>query len=396
MRITIATDHYWPTAIGVATASRNLARGLAAKGHDVLVIAPSQTVKKRKEIDENYRIVRTRSLPVPGLTLRLSVALQNEIRDIIEEHAPDIVHVQTPGPIGLLALRVAKKLDIPAMATNHTMPENLVENVRILQPFARPINHILKEYGILIYKGAEHIIMPTQAAIDMFNYDGLDKNVLVTPISNGIDLSHFKPGVVPEEFLAQYKLPTDRPIISCVCRLDGEKHVHILIKALKRVLDNMDAHLLLVGDGNASNDLKELTHELQLDQHVTFTGRVSDEDLEILQRVGTVFVMPSPAELQCLALLEAMASGQPVVAVKAGALPELCQDGRNGYLCEVDDADAMAVQMLKILQDNQLRAQFSKKSLVIAKTHDLVHTIAQFEAVYRQVIAAHTQVAALI
>lgn len=375
---------------GVATAGRTLAHGLAVAGHDVLVIAPSQTGKKYEEIDENYRITRTRSVPFPARqNIRVSVALQNEIKNIIKDFNPDVVHVQTQGPVGLVSLRMAKKLDVPAVATNHVMPENLTENVKILMPIARPLSYILKEYGILLYRGAEHIIMPTQAAIDMFNYDSFDENVPITPVSNGIDLSRFKPGVVPVALRQRFNLPTDKPIITCICRLDGEKHVHILIKAFKRILEEMDAHLLLVGQGNASEDLKELTHKMGLDDKVTFTGRVSDEDLYLLHRVGTVFAMPSPAELQCLAMLEGMASGQPVVAVKAGALHELCQDGRNGYLCEVDDDADMADKLLKILRDKKLRSKMSKESLAIAKAHDAVHVINQFEKIYRDVIEKH-------
>lgn len=390
MRIIIASDQHWPMVSGVATAGRTLAHGLATQGHEVLVIAPSQTGKKYEEIDENYRITRTRSLPFPARqNLRISVAFQNEIKSIIKEYAPDIVHVQTQGPVGLMALRMARKLDIPVVATNHAMPENLIENVRVLMPLARPISYIIKEYGIMLYKGAEHIIMPTQAAIDMFNYDGLDANVPITPVSNGIDLSRFHPGPVPQKIMQQYGLPADKPIITCVCRLDAEKHVHVLVKALQRILKVMDVHLLLVGHGNATEDLKELVQQEGLEGHVTFAGRVSDEDLDYLHRVGTVFAMPSPAELQCLAMLEAMASGQPVVAVKAGALHELCQDGRNGFLCETDDDADMAEKLLRILQDEKLRATMSKESLAVAKMHDAVSVIEQFEQIYKEVIGNH-------
>ena len=119
---------------------------------------------------------------------------------------------------------------------------------------------------------------------------------------------------------------------------------------------------------------------------VTFTGRVSDEEIQQLHRVGTVFAMPSPAELQSIATLEAMASGKPVVAVDAGALRELCQDGRNGVLCPEDDVDAMAAGLRKILLDDSLRERMSQESLAIAKTHDIEHTLDQFEALYKEVM----------
>lgn len=129
-----------------------------------------------------------------------------------------------------------------------------------------------------------------------------------------------------------------------------------------------------------------MARDLKIADKVTFTGKVSDEDIELLHRVGTVYCMPSPAELQSIATLEAMASGKPVVAVDAGALKELCQDGRNGFLCSQDDKDAIATSLLKIIQDDELREKFSKESLAIAKTHNLDTTIEKFESIYNSLI----------
>jgi len=94
---------------------------------------------------------------------------------------------------------------------------------------------------------------------------------------------------------------------------------------------------MIVGDGTDLLNLKELAHELNIFDKITFTGRVTDEDLVNLHKVGSVFCMPSPAELQSIVMLESMASGKPTVAVDAGPLKELCQNGRNGYLCRPDD-----------------------------------------------------------
>ena len=83
-----------------------------------------------------------------------------------------------------------------------------------------------------------------------------------------------------------------------------------------------------------------------------------------------------------------MASGQPVVAVDAGALRELCQDQRNGYLCEQDDDVMIADGLVAILSDPKLRTKMSKESLAIAQTHDLQTTLERFEAIYRGLINA--------
>lgn len=391
MRIIIASDQHWPMISGVATAGRTLAHGLAAHGHDVLVIAPSQTGRKYEEADENYQIVRTRSLPFPGReNLRISVAFENEIKKIIATFGPDIVHVHTQFTVGLTALRMARRLGVPIVATNHTMPENIIRNVRILMPLARPISHIITEYGVLLYKGADHIIMPTQAAINLFSYDSLD-DVPVSAVSNGIDLNQYQPGPVPKAFMTRYGLPTNQPIISYIGRLDAEKHLNVLVAALAQVMQSQSVHGLIVGTGNAEADLKNQVEKLGLTEHVTFTGRVSEADKYLLHRVGQVFAMPSPTELQSLTTLEAMASGQPVVAVNAGALYELCHDGENGFLCTQDDPDDMAQKLIKVISDPGLRQRLSVESLKVAATHDLDHVIKQFEAIYTDVLERHAQ-----
>src|SRR5690606_33849961 len=206
------------------------------------------------------------------------------------------------------------------------------------------------------------------------------------PVSNGIDLSQFKTGSVDPSLYQKFGLPTDKPIIGYVGRLDAEKHLSVLVKAFDQVVKKKPAHLMLIGAGTDSENLKDLVTELHLNDQVTFTGRISEEDKIQLHRAPMVFAMPSPAELQSIATLEAMASGQPIVAVDAGALGELCQDGYNGYLCEPDNHDQIAESLLKIISDPEQRAQMSQNSQEIAAKHDINYTLDRFESIYQQLI----------
>lgn len=389
MKILIASDLHYPTINGVATFSRNLAKGLAGLGHDVVVIAPSQTGKKSKEVDGNHVIIRTASVPFPFYqNFRISPNPNREVKKIIEDFDPDVIHIQMVMWIGVAALKYGNKFGIPIVSTNHAMPENLMDNLKLLAPVSRPINYILKAYGARFHSKADFVTLPTQAAIDMFNAS--DKiEVPMAPVSNGIDLARFQRIPADDAVYERYHLPKDRPIVAYVGRLDAEKHLSVLIKAFLRVnATHPDAHLLVVGDGTDAANLKSLVHEFNLQKQVTFTGKVSDEDLMQLHRVGTVFVMPSPAELQSIATLEAMASGQPIVAVDAGALKELCQNERNGFLCEQDNDESIAAGIVRIIDDPALRQSFSDESLAIARTHDLRTTLARFEEIYSDLINA--------
>ena len=389
MKILIASDLHDPTINGVATFSRNLAQGLAERGHEVLVIAPSQTGKRYKEVDGNHTIVRTVSVPFPFYqNFRISLNPSREVKAIIEEFDPDVIHIQMLMWIGQAAMKYGNKMGIPIVSTNHAMPENLMDNLVLLAPFSRPINYILKAYGARFHSKADYVTMPTQSAIDMFNA-GTKLTGPIEAVSNGIDLAHFKPGTPDDSLYDRFGLEKNVPTVSYVGRLDAEKHLPVLVKAFAQVKEELpSAQLLIVGDGTERVALASLADSLGLTQSVTLTGRVSDEDLCALHQVGTVFCMPSPAELQSIATLEAMASGQPVVAVDAGALAELCQDGRNGYLCTQDDEDGIANALVRILSDKARRQKMSEESLKIAGTHDLQSTLTTFEGIYTEVINA--------
>lgn len=387
MRILIANDQHWPMKSGVATAARTLAQGMAARGHTVMVVAPSQTGRGYSETDENYEITRIRSFGLPfRKNLRVSVTYDREMRRILDEFQPDIVHVHTQLTVGLGMLRAAVSRNIPVVATNHVMPENMIKNIKVLSPISRPVSYIISEYGALLYRGASHIVMPTESALKLFNTTRIEAPA--SAISNGINLDRFKPGKPSPEMYEKFGIPRNVPIITWIGRLDDEKHINMLIQSLELLRwSGKDFHAVIVGAGNAEDDLHELVETLRLEENVTFTGLVSDEDLVKLHRVGDIFAVPSPAELQCLAMLESMASGKPVVAVDAGALGELCVTGKTGYLLPVDDIEAMAKALVTLLDNPKRRATFGKRSLVMAKKHDVKVVMPEFEALYDRLVA---------
>lgn len=384
MKILIVSDLHYPTINGVASFGRNLAHGLAERGHQVLVIAPSQKGKPYKEVDGNHAIFRTASVPFPFYqNFRISPNPAREVKKIINDFEPDIIHIQMLMWLGQAAMKYGNKYGIPIVSTNHAMPENLMDNIKLLAPVARPINFMLREYGRRFHSKADCVTMPTQSAIDMFS--GTEKmTVPLKAISNGIDLSRFTTEKASPEIYEKFDLPTDLPIVTYIGRLDAEKHLSVLLHAFARVAQTTPAQLLIVGDGTDADNLNWLARDLGIEDNVTFTGRVSDDEIVELHRVGTVFAMPSPMELQSIATLEAMASGKPVVAVDAGALGELCQDGVNGYLCEQDNDEQIALGIARILTDKKEQAEFSRASLAIAGTHNIEHTLDEFEAIYTE------------
>lgn len=385
MRILIANDQHWPMRSGCAQASRTQALGLAKRGHEVLVVAPSLTSRNADDADENYKIKRVRSFKFRN-NLRISVFLDREIRAILGEFQPDVVHVHTQLPMGLAVLRAAVKLGVPVVATNHVLPDNLIDNIKGASSLSRPISYIWTEYGNLLYRGARRIIMPTPSALTLFNLDRIEAPTLA--ISNGINLEKFKPTKASAALYEKFSIPKDKRVIGYLGRLDKEKHLDVVVKAFAGLIEDGydDIHLLLVGGGNDAADLTALVERLGIAKFTTFTGIASEEDWPNLHKVSSIYCMPSPNELQSIGTLEAMATGKPVVAVDAGPLHELCQNDRNGYLVFVDDVRGFG-RALKMLLDNKERyAQFAKESRAIAETHDENIVMPQFEQLYKEVI----------
>ena len=141
--------------------------------------------------------------------------------------------------------------------------------------------------------------------------------------------------------------------------------------------------LVIVGDGV---DKARLVRKYGKERWVRFLGRVVPPDLYELYKTGWVFVTASEVETQGIVLIEAAASGLPLVAVKAGAVGEVCIDDRNGLICRPGAVDEMAEAIGRILADDKLRAKLAKESVKVAEGHDFGRTLDRFTNIYQRVI----------
>ena len=138
--------------------------------------------------------------------------------------------------------------------------------------------------------------------------------------------------------LEKYHLDPNLPIILHVGRLDADKRVPVVIRAAAKVMEQVPAQLLVVGDGECRESLMDLSRQLGIDNRSSFPGFVDlNTDLPDLYRLSTVFTTASEIETQGLVLLEAMASGLPIVAVDATCIHEVVKNQINGYLIPPGD-----------------------------------------------------------
>jgi glycosyltransferase involved in cell wall biosynthesis len=169
-----------------------------------------------------------------------------------------------------------------------------------------------------------------------------------------------------------------------VGRITGEKQLDKLVRAFAMLDPALDAKLEFVGGGDQEDNLIALATQLGVRDRVIFNGYVEEEFLRRALTRATLFAMPSIAELQSIATMEAMASGLPIVAANAMALPHLVHDGQNGYLFEPGNVEEFAARLTDVLtlSDEDLQ-RFKRESMRIVEAHDIQRTLATFEALYR-------------
>ena len=171
-----------------------------------------------------------------------------------------------------------------------------------------------------------------------------------------------------------------------VGRVDPEKNLDEVLRAVAQAVTKVDFHFVIVGKGIRKSALEKLAAELNITEQVTFTGYVPEEELPGFYQLSHCFIIASIAELLSLATLQAMASGLPVIAADICALSELVQSGINGYLFKSGDTDAICDSICHIMTRDDLYHEMSAMSLEYSSKHDIQKTVDLFEALYKTIV----------
>jgi glycosyltransferase involved in cell wall biosynthesis len=379
LTVLIGCDTFGPDVNGAAKFAERLAAGLVERGHNVHVVAPAAGRKHGTwtEVHEGqpmtvHRLKSWRWYPHDWLRFALPWQVRENSRRILDAIKPDVVHFQSHIIVGGALSSEAAKRDIRIVGTNHFMPENLLEFTLLPEAFQDWAIRTAWKAASRTFGRAEAVTTPTRRAADFLEeYTKLSD---VHAISCGIDAHHYTPNFSPD-------VPNK---ILFVGRVTGEKKLDVLLKAFAKLPRSLDATLEIVGGGDQLNNLKNLGVSLGVGDRVTFSGYVTDQQLKATLSGAKVFAMPSIAELQSIATMEAMASGLPIVGANAMALPHLIHDGENGFLFSPGDADEMAEKLERVLTMSQDdRDRMKNSSLQYIRGHDITRTLDTFEALYR-------------
>lgn len=367
MRIGIFTDGYEPHVSGVTTSINMLKRALENMEHDVYIVT-ANLESNRFIYDEEKKIIRIPGIKTGIYNTKLTNIYSSKAMKIIKEWDLDIIHSQTEFGVGGFSRIVAKKLNIPVVHTYHTLYEDYVYYVT-KGKFKNISQKIVEKWSRFFCETkCDQLIVPTDKIKELFlnKYQfKCDVNVIPT----GIDTTKFEFNDIIEnnikDIRKQYDIKETDFIIGSVGRIAKEKSFDELIKTVKDLKD-MDPNIkvMIVGDGPAIDELKDLSKSLNLEKYIIFTGKVNYELIPSYYNLFDVMTSFSRSETQGLTVIEGLAASTPVVAVNDKAFREMVQHKYNGYLFDKNEDFIKYVLKLKNDKKNYRTMSLNAKNSI--------------------------------
>lgn len=351
MKIAIVTETFLPSTDGVVTRLTQAIKYFRSKGHDVLVIAPDLGVYEY----DGAEVVGIKPITLPFYRYRPFTLPSKKVKALLEEFQPDIVHAANPILLAASAVKYAKKLDHPLIATYHTHVPKYLDYYWMYKP-AKPIlwHHIKRLHN------AADLNLCTSKAIQSELIEKEFHNLHV--LQRGVDIHNRHPKYYNEQMRNRLTNgDKSKKLLVFIGRLAIEKEIH----KIKPLLDaRNDIALAIVGDGPARKELENMFRGT----NTTFTGFLHGDELSQAFASADAFIFPSVTETLGLVILEAMASGLPVVAAKSGPTMEQVIDEETGLLFENENVNSMMVAVNK-LNDQNLVQQMKKKARIEAENY---------------------------
>ncbi len=344
MKIAMMTNNYKPFVAGVPISIERLAGSLRALGHEVVVFAPSYA---GQELEED--VVRYKAL-IKGVAGGFSVpdSLDLEIERRFKERNFDVIHVHHPMMIGSTARYLSWKYHVPMVFTYHTRYEQYLHYIGLSR-----LKRIMPAYIRSYTKHCDMVIAPTPVMKDYLEQiqPGADVRVLPTGL---LDESFFPDGGRAD--LLRKELAGNKKYLFCtVARLAKEKNLGFLFQSMKIRKDicGSDFKLALIGDGPERATLERKAEKMGIGEEIVFVGKVPNGEIKNYCHAADLFLFSSLSETQGIVLLESMAAGTPVLAVRGTGTQDVVVNGRNGYMTEVSEIE-FAEKLMDILEKKEI------------------------------------------
>ena len=365
----------YPTFGGSGVLATELGKALANKGHEVHFISYNQPARL-DFFSENvfYHEVNIAKYPLFEYA-PYETALAGKMVDIVQSAHLDVLHVHYAIPhasAALLAKQILaqKGIHIPVVTTLHGTDITLVgREVTYVHVVSWSINQ-------------SDAVTAVSNKLKEETLQHFDINRPIDVIPNFIDFNRFNKK--PREHFKQMIAPNGEKIIIHTSNFRKVKRVEDVVAIFSRIIKEIPAKLLLIGDGPERSHIEKVCREHNTCDWVTFLGK--QEAIEEILSIGDLFVLPSESESFGLAALEAMACEVPVISTNTGGIPEVNVHGVTGFLSNVGDVDSMAQHAITLLTDPEMLKTFRKNALLQAHNFDLKTILLQYEAVYERVV----------
>jgi glycosyltransferase involved in cell wall biosynthesis len=373
MRVSLVTETYFPQVNGVSRTLGQLARHLRSRGDDVQVIHPNYGQAPGAGADY---LVPSVTLPFYK-ELHLPIPTFGKVHRAIDTFAPDVIHVATEATLGFSVLRYATRRQIPIVSSFHTNFDQYSHHYGV--GWARGT---IWRYLRWFHNGTAETYVPSRPTIADLEARGFERLVLWP---RGVDSTLFRPDRPGRPRVREsLGFTPDEVVIAYVSRIAVEKNVEYLADALIQVgKARPEVRFLFVGDGPARAEIQE-----RMGPSATFVGYQSGDDLADHYAAADLFAFASRTETFGNVVLEAMASGLPVVALKEGGVGGIVRPGETGDLLDPEATAAeFAEAILPLVADAGLRRRLSEGARAYALSQSWDEIMGALRARYERILA---------
>ena len=366
----------YPTYGGSGAVATELGLELARRGHEVHFITYDSPFRLRGYAERVYfHQVETRMGRYPLFDhYPYTLALASKQHEVAMGEELDVLHVHYAIPHATTAFLAREMLrgdrDLRVITTLHGTDITLVGQ----ESSFYAITKFSIERSDAVTAVSTYLRDETYRAFGCVSCD-------LKVIPNFVNLTEYQPGA-PTGRLGL--APDGHKLLTHVSNFREVKRVKDVVRVFARVQRAMPATLVMIGDGPERVDAENEARELGVAHEVKFLGRL-DSVASVLQ-ASDLFVLPSQTESFGLAALEAMACGSPVVATRAGGLPEVVDDGINGILEPVGSVEAMGRRAIELLRDPSRHEAMREAALAKAREFSADRIVPLYEALYEEVI----------
>ncbi len=344
MKIAMMTNNYKPFIAGVPVSIERLTDSLKARGHEVVVFAPSYDGQ-----EEDEDVVRYKSL-LRGVACGFSVpdSLDPGIERSFREGDFDVIHVHHPMLIGRTARYLSWKYHVPLVFTYHTRYEQYLHYVGL-----NGLKGVIPAYVKSYVKHCDVAIAPTPMMKEYLEQIQPETPVKVVP--TGLPGDSFFPDRQKAMDIRKAFVGDKKYLFCTVARLAKEKNLEFLLDSMKLFQETFGNafRLMLIGDGPEGARLKKRAAALGLLEEIVFTGKVPNGEIKNYCHASDLFLFPSLSETQGIVLLESMAAGTPVLALRGSGTQDVVVNGENGYMTGCSEKEFVR-RLMDILEKKEI------------------------------------------